>query len=130
MKKLVTFEQLEAIIDSIKRGKFLNIYFERVWPKCTDCGKKDKEWVKTKPIVCPYCGGLISYERKAQAQLGVHNPKDVSIRPKGVGESFAEKRAKGLIGFYDTQLCQYRECHVDKIMRLAVDGDEYFPVKV
>lgn len=103
--------------------------FERTLPKCTSCGRTSKKWVASHPAVCPYCGGAISYEREALAQTGVHNPKDKSIAPKGVGETFAERRTKGIFGFYDSQAQGYRECHLDKILKIAFDGNEYIVVK-
>lgn len=129
MKKIVTSQQLDSLIQGIKHGKFFSLVFERALPKCLSCGAKSKKWLGSKPTVCPHCGGIVSYEREALAQTGVCHPADKSITPKGVGETFQQKRQKGLVGFYDPVAKGYRECYLVNIKRLVYDGNEYEIVK-
>lgn len=121
----VTAEKIGRLIANVKHGQFFSLVFERAEPKCLGCGKKSKKWLATKPVVCPHCGGLISYEREALAQTGVYRPANKAIAPKGVGETFAQKRAKGIVGFYDAQVGGYREARLENIKRLKCDGVEY-----
>ena len=123
--KIVTAEQIGTLISNIQHGKLFSLVFDRALPKCECCGRKSKKWLADRPETCPHCGGKVSYERRSLAQTGVHNPSDKSIAPKGTGETFAQKREKGLIGFYDPQAKGYRECHLDSIKRVVVDGEEY-----
>ena len=127
--KYVTPTQIGEIIASLTHGRFFSLFFRRVQPKCPNCGRKDTKWIDTKPVLCPHCGTPISYEREAICQTGVHNPKDKSIAPKGVGETFAEKREKGLIGFYDSKTMGYRTCRLENILKLKCDGEEYVPIR-
>ena len=129
MKHIVTKEQIENIIFGIQHGKFFSLVFDRALPKCEACGRKNKNWLATRPETCPHCGGKISYERESLCQTGVHNPKDKSIAPKGTGETFVQKRAKGLAGFYDPKIQGYRECRLENIKRLVFDGEEYYAVE-
>lgn len=126
-RKFISEEQLGKLVDSIPHGKFFSLYFARVAPKCLKCGKKSELWTITRQKRCE-CGGTISYDREAIAQTGVFNPSDPSIAPKGIGESFEEKRKKGLFGFYDSQLKQYRTCRLSHVIRIATNGTEYFVV--
>ena len=127
--KYVTPDEMMNLIKHITHGRLFSIQFNRALPKCEKCGCKSKKWIATHPETCPKCGGKISYDRWATAQTGVHNPQDKSIAPKGVGETFAERRARGIIGFYDINARGYRECRLENIKRVAVDGEEYVPVR-
>ena len=129
MKKFVTADDVASLVKSIQHGRFFSLVFDRALPKCEACGAKSKKWLAGKPTVCPKCGGVISYEREALAQTGVANPKDSAIKPKGVGETFAQKMAKGIVGFYDAKAMGYRECRAENVKVLKFGGDEYYVVK-
>jgi len=125
MKKCITKEEVVDLISSIQHGKFFSLVFDRALPKCDSCGAKNKSWLIGKPVVCPHCGGTISYVREALAQTGVAHPQDKSIAPKGVGETFAQKKAKGLIGFYDPIAKGYRTCRAENVKAVKCNGTEY-----
>ncbi|NCA86986.1 MAG: hypothetical protein EOM83_15725 [Clostridia bacterium] len=123
--KTINRAELEVVINNIHHGRFFSLVFARAEPKCLSCNKKSKKWLLERPAVCPHCGGLVSYEREALAQTGVHNPSNTAIAPKGTGECFASRRHRGIFGFYDSQIKSYRECHVDNIRKLKLEGEEY-----
>lgn len=127
--KYVTSSEIASLIRSIQHGKFFSLTFDRALPKCESCGAKSKKWLATRPEICPKCGGLISYEREALAQTGVHNPANKSIAPKGIGTTFAERRSSGIVGFYDAQEKAYRECRLENIKRVKVNSEEYVTIK-
>ncbi len=128
-RQIINLEQMDELLHSIKRGKMFSIYFRRATPKCLKCGAKEKSWLTTEPQYCPHCGGEIAYVRRSTVQTGVYNPSDKSIKPKGVGETFEEKRKKGLLGYYDIEAKGYRTCRLENIMRVVVDETEYYLFK-
>ena len=128
MMKFITRDKVADLIGSVQHGQFFSLIFERALPKCNSCGEKSKAWLASKPQVCPHCGGVVSYVREALAQTGVAHPQNKAITPKGVGETFAQKRAKGLIGFYDPVAKGYRECRAENIRSVKCNGDEYVVV--
>ena len=128
MMKFITKEDVAGLISSVQHGQFFSLVFDRALPKCVSCGAKSKSWLASRPQTCPHCGGVVSYVREALAQTGVAHPQDKSIAPKGVGETFAQKRAKGLIGFYDPVAKGYRECRVENVKSVKCDGNEYIVV--
>ena len=128
MKKFITRDEVADLIGSVQHGQFFSLVFDRALPKCNSCGAKSKSWLTSKPQTCPHCGGVVSYVREALAQTGVAHPQDKTIAPKGVGETFAQKRAKGLIGFYDPIAKGYRECRAENIRSVKCNGDEYVVV--
>ena len=129
MMKFITRDEVASLIScSVQHGQFFSLIFDRALPKCDSCGSKSKAWLASRPQTCPHCGGVVSYVREALAQTGVAHPQDKTIAPKGVGETFAQKRAKGLIGFYDPIAKGYRECRAENIRSVKCNGDEYVVV--
>jgi len=133
-RKFVKVADVEKLIDTVKNGEFYSVIFDRVAPKCPNCGKSNKKWIGLD--VCPICGTPLSKERESLAQNGVHNPQNEAITPKGVGETTAEARQDGRIKYYDPMLENkngtrggYRQFYAVNVKRLKIRGIEYIVVK-
>ena len=131
--KYIDKEQLKAIIHAIPDGKFFSLFFVRVAPKCTSCGRSNKRWQGL--TICPKCGGALSLDRETLAQKGVFNPGGCAA-PTGDGVSAEEaERLYDCFKFYDRNAHNtdgtvggYRQAKYDNILRLKVDGVDYVVV--
>jgi len=128
--RFISEKNVVNLIRRIKNGQFFSVFFIRAQPVCLRCGRKNEHWARDPNRREKYCdcGGEISYVREALAQKGVSNPQDETIRPKGVGLSFAERLDRGNFGFYDSQLKQYRQCRVSNLVTIKTNGIEYIVV--
>lgn len=126
-RKFVKVADVEKLIGTVKNGEFYSVIFERVAPKCSNCGKSNKKWIGLD--TCPICDTPLSKERESLAQNGVHNPQDETITPKGIGETTAEARECGRIKYYDPILENYRQFYAVNVKRLKIRGIEYIVVK-
>ena len=121
---------VKPIIENIQRGKFFSMFFERVAPKCTSCGKSNKKWKEQGLTHCPICGNPLSFERETIAQLGIANPRDISITPKGTGISAKEALdEQNLVKYYDTRADGkggYRSTRIENTRRITYEGNDYF----
>ena len=134
MPKFITPAEVKSLVKSVKHGQFFSMVFDRVAPKCTACGKSNKRWHSL--THCPECGAPLSFERETLAQLGVHNPSNTDVTPKGTGESAQEALDDGRVKYFDPQIDNhngthgaYRQCAIENIKRLKVNGEEYIVTK-
>jgi hypothetical protein len=88
---------IPATVKSFPRGRFISVLF---W-------KKD--------------GSL----RRALAMMGVHNPADPDMKPKGVGETQRMALEKDRFKFYDATKRGYRQARFEGIIWMACDGHTY-----
>ncbi|MBR4315729.1 MAG: hypothetical protein IKP65_01980 [Alphaproteobacteria bacterium] len=125
--KFIRPVEVKNLINTIKKGKFFSLFFERVAPKCPHCNKSNKKW---KGLThCPICGTELSLERESIAQLGIYNPRDNSIAPKGTGISAKEALEDNLLKYYDTNAegkGGYRTARIENIRRITYEGVDYF----
>ncbi|MBR2771882.1 MAG: hypothetical protein IKD78_07705 [Bacteroidales bacterium] len=129
-KKIVSKSDVMSLIQSVPRGRFISVVFERVAPKCPVCGKSDKKWAGLDE--CPFCKAKLSKERESLCQFGVSHPQDESNTPKGTGETAKQAMADGRIKYYDPQIKNangtlggYRQCRAENIKRMVIDHIEY-----
>ena len=125
--RIIHLSDVKPLIESIQHGKFFSMFFERVAPKCTHCQKSNKKW---KGLThCPVCGSPLSLERETIAQLGVSNPRDTSIAPKGTGISAREALdEQNVVKYYDTNAGDnggYRSARIENIRRITYAGNDY-----
>lgn len=133
-KQFVRPSDVAALIKSIARGELFSLHFKRVAPKCTACGKSNKKWAAEGLTKCPFCGAELSFERESHAQLGVHNPSNELITPKGVGESAQEALQDGRLKYFDMDVVDdrngkrggYRQAAIENITRMTIKGVDYF----
>ena len=131
VKKFITTQEVEGLVRGIKRGQLFSMHFKRVAPKCPVCGKSNKKWQGL--THCPECGAELSLERETMAQLGVHNPSNTDITPKGTGESAQEALADGRIKYFDMNVVDgngkrggFRQAAIENVTRLTIEGVDYF----
>lgn len=124
-KQFIRKNDVKALIESITKGKFFSMYFERVAPKCEHCEKSNKAWKHFEN--CPICGQPLSFERKTLAQKGVENPADGN-KPNGNGVSAKEALENGVVKYYDANAGGYRSCRIDNIKRITVDKIEHYVI--
>lgn len=130
VKKFITTQEVEGLVRGIKRGQLFSMHFKRVAPKCPVCGKSNKKWQGL--THCPECGAELSLERETMAQLGVHNPSNTDITPKGTGESAQEALADGRIKYFDMNVKEngkrggFRQAAIENVTRLTIEGVDYF----
>ena len=132
-KQFIRKEDVKALIESVKKGKFFSMHFERVAPKCETCDKSSKKWVGLE--TCPICGAVLSLERETLAQRGIENPADIADKPNGNGVSAKDAMEQGVVKYYDCNAVNkngvkggYRSCRVENIKRITIDKVQYFVV--
>lgn len=96
-RKTITENQIPETVKSFPRGRFISVFFI----------KKD--------------GSL----RHALAMMGVHNPADPDMRPKGVGETQRMALLKDRFKFYDATKAGYRQARFSGIISMACNGVLY-----
>lgn len=104
-KKVITRNELDAVINGIRHGRLFRLVFKRKYP-----------YFK--------CGEYVTHA-DVTAQLGVSHPFKTELTPKGVGKTFAERRADGLLGYYDMKQKAYRECLINNILMIVYGGTKY-----
>lgn len=104
-EKIITRNELDAVINSICHGRLFRLVFRRKNPY--------------------FNRGKYVTHADVMAQLGVSHPCRTEITPKGVGKTFAERRADGLLGYYDMKQKAYRECIFDNILMVVYGGIKY-----
>jgi predicted ATP-dependent serine protease len=125
--KFITSDSVKGLIESIEKGKFFSMYFERVAPKCESCDKSNKKW---KGLThCPVCGAELSLERETLAQKGIENPYYESDKPNGNGVSAKEAIEQGVVKYYDANAKGYRSCRTENIMRITHNGIDYHVIR-
>lgn len=129
-KKFIRQSEVMDLINSVPRGRFISVLFDRVAPKCLVCGKSSKKW--TGLDVCPECGAPLSKQRESLCQFGVSHPQDDQNTPNGTGESSKQARLDGRIKYYDPQIKNpngtlggYRQCRLENIRQMVIDHIEY-----
>ena len=129
-QKVIGTNEVMDVINTVKRGQFFSMFFERVAPKCPVCGKSSKKWIGL--LNCPDCGAELSYMRETIAQVGVYNPHNEDIKPKGTGESAQEAKLDNRIKFYDMNAINpdetkggYRQCRAELVKRIRANDTEY-----
>ena len=63
--------------------------------------------------------------RRALAMMGVHNPADASMAPKGVGETQRMALLKDRFKFYDASVSGYRQALFSGIISMTCNGETY-----
>ena len=134
IKKFVAPSEITSILATLGRGELFSLHFERVAPKCMDCGKSNKKWLAEGLTHCPHCGGELSFERESHAQLGVAHPSNELITPKGIGETAKDALEDGRLKYFDMDVVDsrngkrggYRQASLSNIKRLTVKGVDYF----
>jgi hypothetical protein len=132
-KQFIRKEDVKALIESVKKGKFFSMHFERVSPKCETCNKSSKKWVGLE--TCPICGAVLSFERETIAQKGVENPANPADKPNGLGISAKDALEMNWVKYYDCNAINkdgskggYRSCRLENIKRITIDKVQYFIV--
>ena len=132
-KKFITAHDVKSLIESVQKGKFFSMHFERVAPKCEKCNKSNKKWIGLE--TCPICGAVLSLVRETLAQRGVENPANPADKPNGNGVSAKEALEMDWVKYYDCNAVNkdgskggYRSCKVDKIKRITIDKVEHYVI--
>ena len=115
MKQFITLNQLITLLNTMKNEINFNLTYERVAPKCVDCGaKKAKWWGEGHIEICPKCGGKISY---------VNNADGKNISGTGIDGH--------LFRYFDVNANDFRHCRLVNISYITEidNNDEYFIVK-
>lgn len=108
-RKLVTATQLKEIVNSCDTRQTLwHMKYRRATPKCTSCGRKSSAWLKTKPAICPHCGGLIAYEGDVDCYIS-----------NGIGEEG---------NFYYFADRHMKQCILRNVVSLEHNGLEFYLV--
>ena len=63
--------------------------------------------------------------RRALAMMGVHNPADPNMAPKGVGETQRMALLKDRFKFYDASVSGYRQALFSGIISMVCNGVTY-----
>ena len=63
--------------------------------------------------------------RRSLAMMGVHNPADPSMAPKGVGETCRMALLKDRFKFYDASVSGYRQALFSGIISMVCNGTTY-----
>ena len=102
---VVTEQEAKNIIKNIVKGRFFGMSYK----------KKD------------------GTDRHAVCQLGVKNPINADITPKGTGESAAEALERGRIKYYEphhrnndgTVSPAYRQASISRVVSITTNGETY-----
>ena len=97
MKHVIREDQIADTVRAFPRGRFIAVSFI----------KKD--------------GTL----RRALAMMGVHNPADPSMAPKGVGETQRMALLKDRFKFYDASVAGYRQALFSGIISMTCNGETF-----
>ena len=132
MKKFVTSNDVQGLINEVIDGQIFTLIFDRVAPKCAACEKSNKKWVGLDD--CPICGSPLSKERFTRAQKGVFNPSTAQKPGTGLyaGVSAQQAAQNGVLKFFDMDAKNknggrgdYRSARFETIKRMAIAGTEY-----
>ena len=112
-KSLIKTEQLLEMLDNLATNEVFIICYDRVVPKCSNCGaKKTKKWVDGIET-CPNCGGIIDYDKKA-----------LGVRVDGNGID------KNCYRYFDRMENDFRHCRIENIKSSVIDDTEYLVINI